>query len=258
MNPRRHRNRTDGPGHCGPRATASPFREHQFRSAGRGHLVAPHRVFLPHGRCGSVRDSKPCQRRRQLSPKPAMAAGLPAAWAMNTVACRRQKMSGTPIASTAKVVVSTVRSPFHLRDRPGRAAPPVPDSIGDLHPGNLDRLLASMHGLARRRRQPFLHEVDQQIGREAMRRFASVQPSELPASISSARCRSALIAMAGASTAQPCRLLPPDVAEGDWGPGPGWDRGRVVMPVRIPWLLPTKAAAVADMVIGVQPGAGFR
>jgi hypothetical protein len=44
-----------------------------------------------------------------------------------------------------------------------------PSGIGDLHPDNLDRLLASMHGLGSRRRQPFVHEVDQQIGREAMR-----------------------------------------------------------------------------------------
>jgi hypothetical protein len=30
-------------------------------------------------------------------------------------------------------------------------------------------MAAGLHGLGRRRRQPFLHEVDQQIGREAMR-----------------------------------------------------------------------------------------
>jgi hypothetical protein len=41
------------------------------------------------------------------------------------------------------------------------------DEIADPHPDNLDRPLASIHGLGRRRRQPFVHEVDQQIGRES-------------------------------------------------------------------------------------------
>jgi hypothetical protein len=44
-----------------------------------------------------------------------------------------------------------------------------PSGIGDPHPDNLDRPLASMHGLGRRRRQPFVHEVDQHPAREAMR-----------------------------------------------------------------------------------------
>jgi hypothetical protein len=30
--------------------------------------------------------------------------------------------------------------------------------------------------------------------------------------------------------------------------GPAWDRGRVLMPGRIPWPLSAKAAAIADMV----------
>jgi hypothetical protein len=53
-----------------------------------------------------------------------------------------------------------------------------PSGIGDPHPDNLDRPLASMHGLGRRRRQPFLPEVDQLIGREAMRqqiRFSAAE-----------------------------------------------------------------------------------
>jgi hypothetical protein len=38
------------------------------------------------------------------------------------------------------------------------------------------------------------------------------------------------------------RMLPRDIG------GPAWDRGRVLMPGRIPWPLSAKAAAVADMV----------
>jgi hypothetical protein len=44
-----------------------------------------------------------------------------------------------------------------------------PSGIGDPHPDNLHRPFASMHGLGGRGRQPFVREVDQQIGREAMR-----------------------------------------------------------------------------------------
>jgi hypothetical protein len=53
-----------------------------------------------------------------------------------------------------------------------------PSGIGDPHPDNLDRPQASMHDLGRRRRQPFLPEVDQQIGREAMRQQSRFSAAE--------------------------------------------------------------------------------
>jgi hypothetical protein len=43
-----------------------------------------------------------------------------------------------------------------------------PSGIGDPHPDNLDRPLASMHGLGRRRRQPVAHQDGQHLGRKAM------------------------------------------------------------------------------------------
>jgi hypothetical protein len=72
-----------------------------------------------------------------------------------------------------------------------------PPGIGDPHPDNLDRPLASMHGLGRRRRRPSCtRSTSISIVKPCASMIASVTPSGLPASNRSARCHSALIAMA--------------------------------------------------------------